>query len=260
MHIVIITFAPLPSYGKSHIISFLAMGLSKRGKRVLIIDLDPKLFITSFFVRQSKVYPGINSFQSIDIISLPFFEYSFSTLNYNILSRMMEDTKIDTSSYDFVFIDFKPGVSIVSMNAARFSNFILSTISTAKIKEFREGVQSIFQWISDFNLDLKYLGNIIIAETKPEELAQQAYLGIIDALKPLSDERIEEVKKRIYPFNGSLDFVNFSTIIPVRKDLNDLKFTDKKKYPPVYRLFNYERTRNIINGLVDEFLYRVNTT
>jgi cellulose biosynthesis protein BcsQ len=255
---VIITFAPLPSYGKSHVISFLAMGLSKRGKKVLIIDLDPKLFITSFFVRQRNIYPGINSFQDIDIVSLPFFEYSFSTLNYNILSKMIQDTKINTSNYDFVFIDFKPGVSIVSMNAASFSNFILSTISTAKIKEFREGVQSIFQWMSYFNLDLKYLGNIIIAENKPEELAQQAYLGIIDALKPLPDEKINEVKKRIYPFNGTLDFVNFNTIIPVRRDLNDLKFTDKRKYPPVYRLLNYERTRSIINNLVDEFLNRIN--
>ncbi len=255
---MIITFAPLPSYGKSHVISFLAMGLSKRGRKVLIIDLDPKLFITSFFVKQSKIYPGINSFHSIDIISLPFFEYSFSSLNYNILSKMMRDTKIDTSNYDFVFIDFKPGVSIVAMNSAKFSNFILSTISNAKIKEFREGMQSVVQWISDFNLDLKYIGNIIIAETKPQELAQQAYLGIIDALKPLSDEKIEEVKKRIYPFNGSLDLVNFNTIIPVRKDLNDLKFTDKKKYPPVYRLFNHERTRNIINNLVNEFLNRIN--
>ncbi|MFP3399840.1 ParA family protein [Acidianus sp.] len=101
---------------------------------------------------------------------MPFFEYSFSTLNYNILSKMMQDTKINTSNYDFVFIDFKPGVSMVSMNATSFSNFILSTISTAKIKEFREGVQSIFQWMSYFNLDLKYLGNIIIAETKQKSL------------------------------------------------------------------------------------------
>jgi hypothetical protein len=166
---------------------------------------------------------------------------------------MMQDTKINTSNYDFVFIDFKPGVSMVSMNATSFSNFILSTISTAKIKEFREGVQSIFQWMSYFNLDLKYLGNIIIAETKPEELPQQAFLGIIDALKPLPDEKINEVKKRIYPFNGTLDFVNFNTIIPVRRDLNDLKFTDKRKYPPVYRLLNYERTRSIINNLMTSF-------
>ncbi|BDC18460.1 AAA family ATPase [Acidianus sp. HS-5] len=254
---MIVTFAPLPSYGKSHVISFLSMGLSKKGKKVLIIDLDPKLFITSFFVKENKIYPGINSFQNIDIVSLPFFEYSFSSLNYNILSKMMKDTKIDTSSYDFVFIDFKPGVSIVSMNSAEFSNFILSTISNAKIKEFREGMQAVVQWISDFNLDLKYVGNIIIAETKPEELAQQAYLGLIDALKPLSDRKIENVKKRIYPFNGSLNFVNFNTIIPVRKDLNDLKFTDKRKYPPVYRLLNYERTRNIVNDIVNEFLNRV---
>ncbi|MCY0873905.1 MAG: hypothetical protein OWQ47_03105 [Acidianus infernus] len=41
---MIITFAPLPSYGKSNVISFLAIGLSKRGKKVLIIDLDPKPF------------------------------------------------------------------------------------------------------------------------------------------------------------------------------------------------------------------------
>lgn len=263
---MIITFTPVPKYGRSHVIAMLTLGLTWKGKKVLVLDLDQKSFLTSFFIRPKEINKGLYKILNFDLVVYPsqletdldkYFDTEPDFRNY--VGDALALMKINPENYDFVFIDYSPGFTMISMNAIENSHYVMSAIAPTKIYEFRKAMYIVIRWMSKFYVRLRYIGNVIIYEGKPDELAHEAYMAVYDALKPLTDEKIEEVKKRIYPYTGSLGLVNFSTTIPARKELTNLWLSDTKKKIPILKAVKKEENRKLIEKLTEEFLHRINT-
>lgn len=261
---MIITFTPLPKYGKSHVIALLTLGLAWKGKRVLVIDLDEKNFFSTFFIKPKYIKKGFYRLSDFDLIIYPAYletdldkyfdtEPDFKDYVGDALALM----KVDPNDYDFVFIDYPPGFTFVSMNAMESSQYLMSVIAPTKTYEFRRAMYVVMRWMSKFYVKLKYLGNVIIYIGKPDELAYEAYMAVYDALKPLSDEEIEEVRRRIYPYTGSLNYINFFTTISARKELTNLWLSNSKRKIPLLRAMKKEQNRKLVERLTEEFLLRI---
>lgn len=264
---MIITFTPLPKYGKSHVITFLSIGLSWKGKKILVIDLDEKSFISSFFIKPQNIKKGLYKVFNFDLLVYPviletdldkYFDIEPDFTNY--VDDALISMNVNPENYDFVFIDYSPGFTFLAMNVLENSQYIMSVIAPTKQYEFRRGMYTMMKWMAKFYVKLRYLGNVIMYEGRADILAHEAYMAIYDALKPLSDKQIREVKRRIYPFTGTLEYVNFSTKIPARKELTNLWLSETKKVIPIVRALYKEENRKLVEKLTEEFLERVNAS
>ncbi|AWR96704.1 hypothetical protein DFR86_03450 [Acidianus sulfidivorans JP7] len=262
---MIITFTPLPTYGKSHVIAMLSLGLSWKNKKTLIIDLDEKSYISSFFIKPKNIKKGLYSVKNtnIDILIYPSIVET-DVDNYTDIQPDFPDyvgdalfyAKTNPENYDYIFLDFSPGFNSIAMNTLESSQYVMSVLAPSKAREFRRAMYSLIKWMNEIYVKIKYLGNIIIYEGRPYELEAETYRIIQDALKPLADEQIENIKKRIYPYDGDLKLINFNSKIPARKELINLKFSDTKKEIPLLIGAKKEKNRKIILELAEEFIER----
>ncbi|ARM75180.1 ParA family protein [Acidianus manzaensis] len=263
---MIITFTPLPTYGKSHIISLLSLGLSWKGKRTLVIDLDEKSYTSTFFIKPKYVKKGLFNIKNtnIDILVYPC-KIEPDLDNYddiqpdftNYVENALSYAKIKIKDYDYIFIDFHPRISMIAMNAIESSQYIISVLPPSKNRELRKSINILIHWMNQFYVNLKYIGNIVIYEGKPYEQEYEAYRIVDDALKSLSDDEKKEIEKRIYPYDGNLKLINFKTAIPARKELINLNFSDTKKEIPIFISARKEKNKKIITDLTEEFLERI---
>lgn len=236
--------------GKTTTAINLSYFLAQRGKKILLIDLDPQANATSGLgIDKSKlsktVYDAlINNIQLSDIIQTPFlpeFQLVPSGINLTgaeieLISLMNREYRLKNAiknisdNFDFIFIDSPPSLGLLTVNALTASNAVLIPIQCEYF-----ALEGLSQLLNTINL---------VKENLNQELAiEGVLLTMADYRTNLTYEVIEETKKF---FKEKL----FKSIIPRSVKLSEAPGFGK----PIYLYDKHSIGARMYESLAKELL------
>ena len=191
MSVVVTVFNQKGGVGKSTTVINLSSALALRGKKTLIVDMDPQGNATSglgLYEFQNMIYDFVideeidsiykTSFNKLDIIpsSGEFAGVEIELARYDDwqykLKKMIDKVKDD---YDFVIIDSPPSLGILSMMSLVASDKILIPVQCEYYA--LEGVSQLMDTITlvrdNFNPNLSILGVVMCMHDGRTNLANQ---------------------------------------------------------------------------------------
>ena len=234
--------------GKSTTAQTLAIGLAQRGKKVLLVDLDPQCNTSNTFkVNQApnniynvlkdecNISDAIYTNQVIDLISSSYnlaqAEQDFNDSKYQFIKYKLLKMQLDKikDRYDYIIIDTAPNLSLLTTNAMYSSDYVLipmiaDTYSIQGLNVIKDQVHYIKEGTD--NKDLKISG-LLLTHFKGQTLINK---GLRDALNDIANQINTKVYKSVirdsvifsdsqasnsvclirYPnHNATLDYINF---------------------------------------------------
>ncbi len=159
--------------GKTTTTINLGAGLSRAGKKVLLIDLDPQASLTAslnvedqdnnlyqVFKEEKTLKEIIKKHSEFDIIpadiTLADVEANTSYEAYNVLKRGLKDIV----NYDYVLIDCPPSLGVFTTNSFIASDFVLIPVQTEflSVRGFDQLVKGFNKIKSNGNEKLEMMG------------------------------------------------------------------------------------------------------
>lgn len=220
-----------------------------KGKKVLVVDIDPQGNTTSGFgIDKNKleysmydVIMGMSSEKAVipskvenlyiipSTVELAGAEIEL-TAKLNRESKIKESLSPIKNEYDYIFIDCPPSLGLLSINALTASDSVIIPIQC----EFY-ALEGVGQLMNTFQLVKKSLN--------PKLEVQGVIMSMFDGRTNLSIEVVEEVKKY---FKGKV----YTTIIP-----RNVKLAEAPSYGvPIVLYDNSCRGAEAYSELADEFL------
>jgi chromosome partitioning protein len=209
--------------GKSTTAQTLSIGLAQKGKKVLLIDLDPQCNTSGTFKvdkapnniyrvlrGECDIQDAIYSNKYIDLISSSLDlsraddEFKRDAYIYKMHKLLKEQLDKIKNNYDFIIIDTAPNLSLMTTNAIYSSNYVLIpmladiysiqglSVIDKQIQYIREGTD---------NKEVKISG-LLLTHYKAQTLLNQ---GLKDTL----DEISQKINTKIYK-NTIRDSIIFS--------------------------------------------------
>ena len=132
--------------GKSTTTQALAAGLARKGKRTLLVDLDPQSNLSSIcgavtdasdkncitmleiLCRDNNINEGIQHLSQYDIVPASMFLASIDARLADPISRpfrLQEALKYVKEKYDYIFIDTPPALGTLTANAVFYNIFYI---------------------------------------------------------------------------------------------------------------------------------------
>lgn len=228
--------------GKTTTAANLGVSLSKIGKKVMLIDLDPQSNLTNLFcVEQPKgtitdvfqdMHKELNIIKLSDSLDLVASSLQLTRIDEYLNQKPKKEYALKKiidrykSNYDYIILDCPPALSIVTINAFVCATEIIITLTPEALSI--KGLNSLLGLISavktQYNSDLKLSGILLTRYTERKrihrtisDLITRQYGTIIFTTKIRDNVAISESQlfnKDIFTFspksNGAIDYKNFA--------------------------------------------------
>lgn len=220
----------------------LASALSRLGKKVLVIDIDPQgnattgaginkadLKMTTFdlLLKSNKLEECITNNGIFDIVGTTI---SLASAEYEMFNKFSRESLLkrklqDKNSYDFILIDCPPSLSLLTINALVASNEILIPIAPEpfalegisqlidtiiRIREINENLEIKSVFITKF--DQRKKTNLEIKEGLEKMFKDKLSKTIIRISSDI--EKGQFINKDIYEYNpkcnAAIDYMNLA--------------------------------------------------
>ena len=201
-------------------------GLSIKGKKVLLIDLDPQANLTLHFslpidktpnvyeaLRGESILPITEVKENLDVVTssldLTAAESELSGVagREYILKELISKVRSD---YDFIIIDCPPSLGLLTLNALAVSNYMIIPIEMGAFA--LAGMKKLFEIIQ-----------LVQKRLNPALTEYKILLTKVDTRKTLH----KEIKETIYEsFSGK----TFDTIIPTNVALEEAQMQGEDIY------------------------------
>lgn len=243
--------------GKTTVATHLAVGLAKRGQRVLLLDLDPQSNSSSLLFPEYGRFEKETNPKETTIVStilernpLPIYQSIEARLDivpsHILLSgadtilaiaqdhkeqRLSKQLAQVKDNYDYIFIDCPPNLGILTINAFVASDKFLvvvepGTFAFSSIKQLQETIEYLIKKEYEHNIEL--LG-FLFNKKAPTDVSRETY----EALRNIFQERL------------------FKTVIPRNTDIEKAQLVGSNVFD-----FNPEAAAAIaLNHLIDEIFY-----
>jgi chromosome partitioning protein len=210
----------------------LAIGLARRGKRTLLVDMDPQANSTGIFVNpettSKSLYHIFNNKAKMKDVIIPATTPSLSlapssvnlaeleTISNNAVDApyILRDALQSVSEdFDFCIIDCPPSLSIFTINSLVASNYVIIPLQAEKFSV--DGIVGLQQTISSIkkriNPNLEILG-ALITQLKPQTLLTKTIVPVLNKYFKIFENSISDgvavgeshlAKKSVYDYNKS---------------------------------------------------------
>ncbi|PJZ70758.1 chromosome partitioning protein ParA [Leptospira perolatii] len=209
----------------------LAWGLARRGKRTLLIDIDPQANSTGIFLNPEAIEKSMyNIFQTkakVKDIMVPTHVNNLiiapsrltlaeaETAAANVEAPyILRDAIMDLEKdFDFCVIDCPPSLSIFTINALVASNYVIIPLQAEKFSV--DGILGLQQTISSIkkriNPSLEILG-ALVTQLKPQTLLTKTIVPVLTKYFRIFENSISDgvavgeshlAKKSVYDYNKS---------------------------------------------------------
>lgn len=210
----------------------LAVGLARRGKRTLLVDMDPQANSTGIFANPDttakNLYHVFNSKAKMKDILISIYNQSLSLAPSSMALAEMESINNNTvdapyilrdalqsveSEFEFCIIDCPPSLSIFTINSLVASNYVIIPLQAEKFSV--DGIVGLQQTISSIkkriNPNLEILG-ALITQLKPQTLLTKTIVPVLNKYFRIFENSISDgvsvgeshlAKKSVFDYNKS---------------------------------------------------------
>ena len=224
----------------------LSAGLSRRGKKVLMIDSDPQMNLTNCFCEEPEdgtlcLYSLYDKGKGIDEIRIKIndnldlipgdFELCSADMEFfkkaGSLKLLSKAVKKIAGNYDYVIIDTPPNLGFLSLNAFMVSDYIVTPMAadSFSLKALRLLKQTLDEVSEDVEKDIPVAGLLLTRYTDRTNVSKlledsiQTAAGLLNT--KVFESRIRQATVVQESQIAKTDLFDYAGKSPVTKDYED---------------------------------------